>query len=192
MAERIITASPTNSDFDNEATLQPGVARVIFAEPEEDDCDDLDVGFSHSLPHPPPQEPTPPVPTSSMVTFKIEHIGITKKVALPSLSSWTLAKEKICEAMRLNPDSVSFCKYADEDGDFITIDSDADLRAFAAMPSLPTLTVVTFSEQQEEQKHRQKPSPQALVVIDMLADLVQSNPDALSSAMVSLDEARIF
>lgn len=67
---------------------------------------------------------------NNLVTFKVTHAGLTRRLTLPpSQLKWREVISKIAAMFGRDPASLNALVYVDEDGDRITIDTDQELHA---------------------------------------------------------------
>ncbi|KAJ3131895.1 hypothetical protein HK100_005897 [Physocladia obscura] len=211
-AQRIIFAEP---ELDEEPELntvpeqqQIHSQRIVFAEPE--DADHVEV--------PAPTPIIPKAQTSveviqpqnqKLLNFKAEHGAVVKQISFErgeaASVSWLRFQQRIAQIFHLSDQKSVAVAYVDSDGDRITVDSDIDLRYLLRLTKIPKLIVsVTPTINELTQVASPIPevtarvdslsvlpldaSPESLIVIDMLVDLVFSNPAAMRDAIGTLQE----
>ncbi|KAJ3114676.1 hypothetical protein HK100_001586 [Physocladia obscura] len=211
--QRIIFAEPdpdeeTETNALREQEQQIHSQRIVFAEP--DDTDDVEVLAPIPIipkVHAPVEVIQPQ--NQRVLSFKAEHNTIVKQVSLErgeaASVSWPRFQQKIAQAFHLSDQKSVTVAYLDSDGDRITVDSDIDLRFLLRLIKIPKL-IVSITPPTTELTPVASPlpevtgrveslsvslldtHPESLIVIDMLVDLVFSNPAAMRDAIGSLQE----
>ncbi|KAJ3026625.1 UNVERIFIED_CONTAM: hypothetical protein HDU68_005360 [Siphonaria sp. JEL0065] len=198
MADRTITASPVD---DVEETNNANAERVLSYSPEPEEVEVPIVCIK--------------IENSGFVRQLVLEQGEAKSVA------WAVFQDKVREAFRFPLDATIVASYRDSDGDNIRIDSDVDLRYLLKLKTIPKLQIsVEDAATPAPKQNSTSPSlpdyedptalagrlatvaiekdtnhlefhPESTVVIDMVVDLVFSNPNAMQQAIGTLHELSV-